>query len=151
MIEFIPAAFFPDVKASSHEILQLLAAQKMLKPTTGLSLALRTVTTATANIETYSFRGIAAWLAVTAASGTGGLQVQLQAIEPSLGGLVGIHALPTAVLATGTYLYTTYPAITTLATQGGFNYVLPARQVRFNVTHGDASNYTYSLVYVLIP
>lgn len=95
--------------------------------------------------------GILVILNVTAASGTGGLTVRINAVDPGSGSNVALNAAPTAVTATGTYSYALYPygAATGDVTQAT-SFYLP-RSFRVTVAVGDASSYTYSLSYTLLP
>lgn len=106
----------------------------------------RSSTTATSTQTNYNARGLALFLRVTAASGTGGLQVRLNGVEPVSGVLFGMNILPTAITATGTSLYLFYPAGSMLAMTPGQTAAVPLpRSWAAQVIHGDASNYTYSL------
>lgn len=89
-------------------------------------------------------RGILVFLTVTAASGTGGLQVGVKALPPGVmtGGVL-LHTLPAAVIATGVTSLMIYPGIAAGATTFA-SAVLPPR-IGFNVSVGDASSYTYSI------
>lgn len=113
-----------------------------------LASAARTSTTVTANQTNYNARGVAVSLNVTVASGTGGLQVRIFAMDPVSGAAIYIMALPTAVIATGSTLYTVYPGISN-SNSFGINYAL-TRMWGVSVIHGDASSYTYSLGYSYI-
>lgn len=114
-----------------------------------LPSAARTSTTTSAVQTNYNARGILVALNVTAASGTGGLQVRIQMIDPVSANTVSLNLLHTAIVATGTSLYALYPG----ATGGNFaqatSELLP-RTFVVAVAHGDGSSYTYSLGYSLI-
>ena len=114
-----------------------------------LASAARTVTTYSANQTNYNARGVIVVLNVTAASGTGGLQVILQAIDPVSGGAVSLNATPTAVIAIDRLAYIFYPGATGGVAAQITGIPLP-RTWRVGVVHGDASSYTYSLSYSLI-
>lgn len=127
-------------------------------PTTGgvnldgelLAQASRTASTAGPDQTNANSRGVLLYLDVTAASGTGGLTVQVQGKDPSSGKYKTLNANPTAVTAIGTTAYMLYPgASTTGQVQQATSQVLP-RTWRVNVSHGDASSYTYSVGYSLI-
>lgn len=117
---------------------------------TGLASAARTSTTTTGDITNHNARGIIVYLNVTAASGTGGLQVQVFAKSKN-GIFKAINTLPTAVTSNATLTYGFYCA----AGSSAYNFnqmnggVLP-RTFYIQVTHGDASSYTYSLDYDLV-
>lgn len=91
-------------------------------------------------------RGIVVYLVVTAASGTGGLTLQVKGIPPFGGVGVLLHAAPTAVIATGTTSLTIYPGLPAPGSAGAntANAVLPPR-ISIGVGVGDASSYTYSV------
>jgi hypothetical protein len=82
-------------------------------------------------------------LNVTAASGTGGLTVRIQAQDPVSGNWVSVNAAPTAVTATGTYFYQVYPGASAGATQTTSSVLSHTWRIQINV--GDSSSYTYSL------
>lgn len=114
---------------------------------TALASLLRTATAISADITNHNSRGVAVWLNVTAASGTGGLTVQIEEKDPVSASYKQPHANPTAILATGLNLYLFYPGINNAG--NNFSIVLP-RIFAIQVQHGDASNYTYSVGYSLI-
>jgi hypothetical protein len=118
---------------------------------TALSSAARTATTSSADQTNYNARGLAVFLNVTAASGSGGLQVRVQGKDPVSGNYFNLNAAPTAITATGQYAYALYPGAATAAgdVQQTTQQVLP-RTFRITVTHGDGSSYTYSVGYSLI-
>lgn len=118
---------------------------------TVLASAARTGTTNSADFINYNHRGIVLLLNVTAASGTGGLQVGLQFKDSISGTYRTIGNLPTAVTAVGMTTLTFYPGVDALNTSVSLNqsHVL-AQQFRSSVTHGDSSSYTYSLSYQMI-
>lgn len=95
--------------------------------------------------------GILVVLDVTSASGTGGLQVRINAHDQASGQAVALNAAPTAVTATGTTSYVLYPfgAVAGNVTQAT-SFYLP-RLFSITVTAGDSSSYTYSLGYCLLP
>lgn len=115
----------------------------------------RTTAPAIATQSNLNHRGVLLFLNVTAASGTGGLTVRLQAIEPVTGtAVVNLLTAAAAVTATGLYTYALYPGLPSPAVAlGGVtmaqNGVLP-RVWTAAVSLGDTSSYTYSLSYALI-
>lgn len=121
--------------------------------TTGtfLASAARTATTSAPEQTNWNARGALLVLDVTVASGTGGLQVQIMGSSPSLGGFQIMSTAPTAVTATGVYMYLYYPSTATVQAviKQVTNMIVP-RQWSAQVTAGDASSYTYSLDFVLI-
>ncbi len=109
-----------------------------------LASAARTATTSTANQTNYNARGVHVYLKVTAASGTGGLSVRIVERNADGSAAAYLNAAPTAVTAVGDYVYELYPG----ASGAGTN--VPqrtsgalARTWYVEVTHGDASSYTY--------
>lgn len=116
-----------------------------------LASAARTASTASPDITNHNARGIMVMLDVTAASGTGGLQVRVQAKDPVSGNYLGINSAPTAITAVGMRVYVLYPGANT--TNTGIAQVsgqLVPRTFRIFVSHGDGSSYTYSVGYALI-
>ena len=114
---------------------------------TGVALAsaARTATTTSSTLENPRGLGVVLFLDVTVASGTGGLQVQAQAIDPTGGTVLAVNSAPTAVTATGLKTYVIYPGASAGATQNTSG-VLP-RRWNVKVTAGDSSSYTYSVSY----
>ena len=115
-----------------------------------LASAARTATTASADQVNYSARGVMVCLNVTAASGTGGLQVRLIYDDLISGGGAFVGTPPTAIVATGFYSYIFYPGAGLAAIAGNqqVNGVLSAplpRNWKASIQHGDASSYTYSV------
>lgn len=118
-----------------------------------LASAARTVAASSAGLTNHNSRGVMIVLDVTAASGTGGLQVRI------CGRINGqdayLNAAPTAIVSTGRYFYELYPGSSTAGTGGSNNInqrtsgVLPRTWV-LTVDVGDASSYTYSVSASLI-
>ena len=103
----------------------------------------------------YNARGVIVYLDVTVASGTGGLQVQVQAVDPVTGNRFLLNSAPTAITATGRYAYELYPGSSAAGAAGNqfVNQRTAAALPRIwlaSVTHSDTSSYTYSLGYSLI-
>jgi hypothetical protein len=101
--------------------------------------------------NTAGMKGLLVFLVVTAASGTGGLTMQVRALPPGAqsGGPVAAAA-SAAVIGTGTTALCLYPAVTaTSAPYTTVNTILPPR-FSINVAVGDASSYTYSLAAFLL-
>ncbi|SRR5579884_869247 len=99
------------------------------------------------------FRGVIFFLDVTAASGTGGVKLNVQAKAPGSGNLPTglLHASTTLRTATGVYFYTIgQGAGTTTGAEVNIGTLLP-RSIRATVNHGDATNYTYQLSHCWIP
>jgi len=110
----------------------------------------RTVAPAIATQACLNHRGVLLFLNVTAASGTGGLTVRIQAIEPVTGmAVVNLLTAAAAVTATGLYTYALYPGLPSPAVAlGGVtmaqNGVLP-RVWTATVTPSTTDSWTYSL------
>ncbi len=109
-----------------------------------LPSAVRSATIATPDQVNYNWRGVLVWLNITAASGTGGLTLRVQGKDPASGSYFSLHAAPAAVIATGMQVYALYPGVTGGAVSQPTQIVLP-RTWRVQVTHGDASSYSYSV------
>jgi hypothetical protein len=111
-----------------------------------LASAARTTATASADQTNFNGRGVRVVLNVTVASGTGGLQVQIRGKDSISGNYYQINTTPTAVTATGTFVYDIYPAAIAAAngiTQATDSFV--PRTWGINVAVGDSSSYTYSV------
>ena len=118
---------------------------------TGLASAARTSTTTSSDFTNYNHRGIVLSLNVTVASGAGGLQVQIQAKDTIALAYKAINTAPTAITATGQYIYMIYPGIDTVSNNNAQNVSQVLPQIfRISVTHGDSSSYTYSVNYHMI-
>lgn len=116
-----------------------------------LASAARTASTASPDITNHNARGIMVMLNVTAASGTGGLQVRVQAKDPVSGNYLGINSAPAAITAVGMQVYVLYPGANTTNTDiAQVSGLLVPRTLRIFVSHGDGSSYTYSVSYALI-
>lgn len=119
-----------------------------------LASALRNSTVLSPNMVNHNARGILLVLQVTAASGTGGLQVQFGHNDPVTGLAGNLNEPPPIITGIGTYFYELYPGAS--GGTGAGSYVqqrtsgsLP-RSWYVAVVHGDASDYTYSVGYSLI-
>ena len=111
----------------------------------------RTATWTSPTYESKTEAGILVALDVTAASGTGGLTLRINAHDLAGSTVIPLNTAPTAVTAIGTTSYALYPfgAISGAVTQSTSGY-LP-RQFSITVTAGDSSSYTYSVGYCLLP
>ncbi len=116
---------------------------------TALISAARTGTTNSADIINYNGRGVTLFLNVTAASGTGGLTVNIQVKDPVSGSYFTAYAAAAAVITTGLKAYNAFPGA---AGAGNYtntvNFQIP-RTFRIGVTVGDSSSYTYSIGYAI--
>jgi hypothetical protein len=115
--------------------------------------AARTASTSSAVQTNVSARGVLLFLNITAASGTGGLNLIVQGIDPVSGLVAQINnqALSASKVTTGLAIVSMYPGDVTaggatLAQSGG---VLP-RMWQATVLHADGSSYTYSLGYATV-
>ena len=142
--------FNPTRNQSQRELLALLVAKQCHQTGTALASAARTAAVNSGWIDCTGFKGIAFFLDITAASGTGGLMLRFIGRDPVTLRSYNMNPVPTAITATGGILYAMYPGISS-AWAIGYNYVLPSRQVSVNMNVGDASSYTYSVNYALIP
>jgi hypothetical protein len=112
-------------------------------------LATGAKTTAQQSADQINFngRGVRVVLNVTVASGTGGLQVQIQGKDSISGNYYQLNATPAAVTTTGTFVYDLYAGNLSAAANGitQVTMALLSRTWRVNVAVGDASSYTYSV------
>jgi hypothetical protein len=112
-----------------------------------LRSAARTATTATPQTEEYTMHGGRAYLAVSAASGTGGLTLQWRGYDKASGNTAIIMLAPTAITGAGIYVYELLAGYSS-AVEGDVKHSisrgLPV-QWDINIVHGDSSSYTYSL------
>lgn len=119
-----------------------------------LASAARTATTASATQTNYNARGIHVMLTVTVASGTGGLQVYINGLLNAVP--YNLTAAPTAITATGSYIYELYPGASAAAVGALSQQVVQRtaaslpRSFQINVVHNNATSYTYQLDYALI-
>lgn len=115
-----------------------------------LSNSARTSTTVSQTFQNFKYRGIIIYLDVTAASGTGGLQIQIRTTDPQNNDTYQLNATPVAVTGITRNLYVLYPGAA--GTQGSItqstNAPLP-RNWYIQIVHGDSTSYTYSLSYSL--
>ena len=115
-----------------------------------LPSATRTALTQSAVQTNRNAKGVLIYLSVTAASGTGGLQLNIEAVDPASGSAEFLNSSPAAITAiTGNLaIYLLYPGAS--STNVGPNVkqvtsgILPATW-RVRITPGDSSNYTYSV------
>lgn len=120
-----------------------------------LASAARTtaVTSASQTVRrNYASRGVLVTLDVTAASGTGGLTLSVNFVDPVTAKTVAIATASAAVTATGTKTYIVYPGA---VVSGGsvtqaVQLPLPSHW-NVSVAVGDASSYTYSVSACLLP
>jgi hypothetical protein len=116
-----------------------------------LASAARTASITSPSITNYNAKGLLVFLSVEAASGTGGLQIVVLAINPGSGGWDGITTPTSPITGTGEFVWIIYPGATTAVNdvKGASSVPIP-REWAVAVVVGDSSSYTYSLSYSLI-
>jgi hypothetical protein len=139
----------PQQGQSIQELVALLAAQGSHATVPLLSLATRTALTTSAVQLNQCYTALILHLYVSAASGTGGLAMKIGCQPPNPGAPYDTTiSSPNSTLITsaGVYEMIIHPATTGYLTGSPFRFpaILPI-QWAATVTHGDASNYTYSL------
>ena len=110
-----------------------------------LDIVARTATVASPQYNLFGRRTAIIFLNVTAASGTGGLTLQLRGYD-GFGNVANFFAASAAVTATGTFVYVVSAA--TLTAAAGVTQVAQMAVPQFvdiQVSHGDSSSYTYSV------
>lgn len=146
------ASFIPQTEDSERILLARLRPPCISG--TALASAARTASTLSANISTRGARGIIVYLNVTAASGTGGLTPRLFGVDPLSSNVATSATASSAVTTVGLRVYHFGPgcggANAGTAAWGSVGVMLGALAA-VQVLHGDASSYTYSLSYELIP
>lgn len=118
-----------------------------------LASAARTTSPSIPIQTNYNARGAIIFLNVTAASGTGGLTPQFFITDPVTNGTYGYSLSPSAITATGEYIFVIYPGASSTNVSSLVKQVVSIqlpRQWSVSVGIGDASSYTYSLGYSLI-
>lgn len=121
-----------------------------------LASATRNTTTYSPDQINYNSRGVHVILNVTAASGTGGLQIVIHGKDPVSLIYYELNPTPTAITATGLYIYELYPGASSPAPGSTNQWVVQRtaaslpRIWRVGIAHGDATNYTYSVAFELI-
>jgi hypothetical protein len=124
---------------------------------TVLASTARTASTSGSSVDWVRYKGVILFLNVTAASGTGGLAIFPEYQDPVSASWNRIYNYPSTsarittvglqILHIGRGIGATIGG----ANQGGFCAAFLSSAIRFTVNHGDASSYTYSLGYELIP
>lgn len=125
---------------------------------TGLASATRTATTSTLQFDGTQFSGLIAYLNVTAASGAGGLIIMVQYLDPTSGlWMSSLYAPSAPRTTTGTFSFAMGRGISagtgsTINTSNAADRgAILGSAMRLSVLHSDASSYTYSLGYELVP
>ena len=117
-----------------------------------LTSAARTTAYDSGALVNDGFKGITVVLDVTAASGTGGLTLSVNMIDPASGNAVALLTASAAVTATGTKAYSVYPSGGTtgagITQLSNFTALSPYFSVKVAV--GDSSSYTYTIGYCLL-
>lgn len=111
-----------------------------------LPSAVRSATTACPQMQDRHSNTARLYLNVTAASGTGGLTLQLRGYDKESGSSAVIFADPNAITATGLYVFELGPAVGAADAhrRAVLNAFLPVVW-DVNIAAGDSSTYTYSL------
>lgn len=123
-----------------------------------LASAARTTTTSSSTIDCSQYKGLLVYLNVSVASGTGGLNARIDYLDPVtgtwFGGVYGPSA-PKTTTGTMLILFGDGPAVGTNAAVNpsltGFIGAILGSSVRVSILASDASSYTYSVGYELIP
>jgi hypothetical protein len=124
---------------------------------TVLASAARTASTSGSSVDWVRYKGVILFLNITAASGTGGLSIYPEYQDPVSASWNRIYNYPSTasrITTAGLQILHLGPGIGATiggANQGGFCAAFLSSAIRFTVNHGDASSYTYSLGYELIP
>jgi hypothetical protein len=122
-----------------------------------LASAARTASTSSSNFDWSVYSGVILFLNITAASGTGGLVIFPEYQDPVSLAWNRVFNYPTTaarltlaglqILQLGIALGTQSGGVN----QAGLSSSLLSSAMRITVNHGDATSYTYSLAYELIP
>jgi hypothetical protein len=146
----------PDIGDNDNTSLKkILFSEFPSSVATALASAARTAQTDSAVIDARHYSGIAVFLVVTAASGTGGVSLQVVASDPVSGQGRTIGASTVASTATGPHVLIlrngsmshNNPAFS--GASGSHPGIPPRFFIR--ATHADGSSYTYSVTYQLLP
>lgn len=115
--------------------------------------AARTATPAAVTLINPGYRGVVLSLDVTIASGTGGLTVNVSQIDPATGEAMAINGGGAAIttVRAATYWVCAGASGSTGAIHDLTAVPLPPGSWQVQVAHGDASSYTYSLGYQMLP
>jgi hypothetical protein len=154
---FLTNADYPDNTGFTNTLLVAPAysngngLDKVRNNTQGTLLAsqARTATALSPNQTNYNARGVILFLNVTTSSGTGGITVTVQGVDPVTGSNSSIFTASSAITGTGIKKYILYPG----ASGGSIDSIagIPLPRTWFiQVNHSDSSSYTYSVGYSLI-
>lgn len=136
---------------------KLLSVQAQRVTGTALASGTRSSTTASSDIDTSGIRGVVVYLFVSVASGTGGLRIGIRGRDPVTNNYMQLALTNTAnvgignqVAVFGQAVGTTSGASIGASVNGSVGTFLPDL-IRIEIQHGDASPYTYSVGYCLVP
>ena len=90
-------------------------------------------------------RGIMVFLNVSASAGGAGIQIVIEMIDSISGNTKQISVSPTAVTATGQYVYVYYPGAASAGGAVSTSQQPIPRSWRVRVIHGDGASHTYSV------
>lgn len=145
-----------DLLPATEDSERLLLAKLRGRPISGTALAsaARTASTLSSNFSTRGARGIIVYLNITAASGTGGLMPRLFGVDPLTSAVATSGSVNTPVTTVGLRVYHFGPgcgaANQGTAAWGSVGVQLGALSA-IQIFHNDASSYTYSVSYELVP
>jgi hypothetical protein len=148
------SVLLPDGSYANKTLLYDAAGNVLLGTQEGILLAsaARTAQTTSADMTNPGARGVKIYLnisAITGGPGTG-IITRVQGKDPVSGVYFSLAAAPTAIAAAGLYVYTFYPSAF------GAGFTVHANQAlertwRVLIAVSDATPYTYSVGYCLLP
>jgi hypothetical protein len=119
-----------------------------------LTSATRTTATTAPTQTNYNAKGIMIFLNITAASGTGGIEVKLRGVDPVSGTAMNLHGGGFTITGAGLYVHSVYGPGTNLTgtspLNSNYKWNFPINLPRtwsVQIYHNDASSYTYSVGY----
>jgi hypothetical protein len=144
-----------SIGRTMQKVLESIRAQTVRTVGTALASAARTVTTLSSNVSLRNEKAVLVHLNVSAASGTGGLTLRLVAVDPVTGASSGYATLTGTITTVGhrTLAVGIGAGAATgaaVVSSGGVGLPCPTTWA-VQVIHADASSYTYSVCYELIP
>lgn len=152
------ATLTPQVGDSTQQLLARLvmgAYRRSNVQAPGLASAARTATTQSTDISAIGFGGIIVNLIVTAASGTGGLTIRVRYKDSVTTNYYSLSQSSVSVTSVGGWVYQHGPGTGTTVTatlgNAGSAAGYLTDTIRIEIIHADASSYTYSVNYVLVP
>jgi hypothetical protein len=116
-----------------------------------LALAARTATTVSPQMRNRRHNGVQIALAVSVASGTGGLTLHVRGYDSTSGAAYDLLVDGAAIIATGEYVFVVQTSVGAAGAgiRATANRPLP-KLWDIQIVHGDASSYTYSVNAVLL-